>query len=256
LLHPLVHNEHVSAALAQRSFRTVASVDEIPVGGTLLLSAHGVSPDVRAAARARGVRVVDATCPFVARVHAAVRELAAQGLPIVVIGHLGHVEVAGIVGEIEAAGGRWEAVVSPAEALALAHRLQAAGTAAVGVVSQTTMDSEDVAAIVAGLQRVLCVVSRAAVCQTMLARQAAVRAFDGDALLVVGSPSSSNMRRLCKVARCRAFSAATVEEARALDFSGVSRLGVTSSASTPEELFADVVACLEETARRRRERPA
>ena len=99
-LHELVHNEIVVEELKKRGFVFVENLAEVPDGATVLFSAHGVAPQIREAAKARGLGVVDATCPFVERVHKAAREFAAKGLRIVVIGHPGHIEVKGIVGEV------------------------------------------------------------------------------------------------------------------------------------------------------------
>ena len=216
----------------------VDSPAEVPVGATLLFSAHGVSPAVRRAAAERGLRVVDATCPFVARVHAAARDFAARGLRVVVIGRPDHAEVQGIVGEVED-----PLVISGPDDL---PAVAAAGTRPLGVVSQTTLNSDDVAAVVERLRVRFTIETTAEVCQATKVRQDAVRAFRGDALLVLGSANSSNTKRLCEVARCRTFRAGTLDEVKALDFSGVETLGVTSGASTPEEFFKAVVRELEE----------
>lgn len=232
-LHELVHNEIVVSDLRSRGFSFVESVDEVPEGATVLFSAHGVSPAVRAAAASRRLNVVDATCPFVERVHSAARDFAARGLPIVVVGNPSHAEVRGIVGEVGDA-----IVLNPSEALRqeLPPRF--------GLVSQTTMNSDEVRALVESLRARYDVETTADVCNATKVRQDAVRAFAGDALLVLGSANSSNTRRLCEVASCRTLRAGTMDEVRALDLSGVSELGVTSGASTPESFFHEAVAWL------------
>ena len=227
-LHAIVHNELVIAGLRKRGFRFVESVDEVPEGATVVFSAHGVGPAVRAAAARRSLKAVDATCPFVAKVHRAVKDFAAKGLPVVIIGKRGHAEVEGIVGEIG------KAYVYP--------ELPEAGR--IGVVSQTTMNSDEVAGIVAELSRKYEVETMAEVCNATKERQDAVRAFDGDALLVLGSGKSSNTKRLCDVAPCRTFMAGSMEEVRKLDFSGIGVLGVTSGASTPESFFEETLSFL------------
>lgn len=233
-LHELVHNELVVASLERRGMRFVKRLDEVPKGATVLFSAHGVAPSVRNEAVRRGLSIVDATCPFVARVHSAARSFAAKGLPVVVIGKPNHAEVQGIVGEIEDAGGM--AYVYPS--LPDAKRI--------GVVSQTTMNADDVAETVAVLRGKFDVETLADVCGATRERQRAVKSFRGDAILVLGSASSSNTRRLCEVAPCRTFRAATMEELRSLDFSGVEKLGVTSGASTPEDFFAEAIQFIKE----------
>ena len=227
-LHELVHNEIVVSDLRARGFVFVEDVREVPVGATVLFSAHGVAPAVRRAAEARRLRIVDATCPFVARVHEAAREFAAKGLPVVVIGNPAHAEVKGIVGEAEGA------YVYPE--LPAAERI--------GVVSQTTMNADEVRAIVESLGSRHAVETMAEVCNATKERQEAVRNFTGDALLVLGSANSSNTRRLCEVASCRTMRAGTLDEVKALDLSGIATLGVTSGASTPESFFNAAVAFL------------
>ena len=237
-LHALVHNEIVVEELRKRGFKFVESLAEIPDGATVLFSAHGVAPKVREAAKARGIRVVDATCPFVERVHKAAREFAAKGLRVVVIGHPGHIEVKGIVGEVG------EAVVI-SNVAAAREFCAATGTAeCLGVVSQTTMNADEVAEIVAALKPRFEVETTAEVCNATKLRQDAVKAFGGDAVLVLGSASSSNTARLCECAPCRAFRAGTMDEVKSLDLSGVTHLGVTSGASTPEEFLKAAVAWL------------
>ncbi len=238
-LHELVHNEIVVEELKKRGFIFVESLAEVPDGATVLFSAHGVAPQIREAAKARGICVVDATCPFVERVHKAAREFAARGLRIVIIGHPGHIEVKGIVGEVG------EAVVISNVAAAKEFCAAAADTATcLGVVSQTTMNADEVAEIVAALKTRFKVETTAEVCNATKLRQDAVKAFGGDAVLVLGSASSSNTARLCECAPCRAFRAGTMDEVKALDLSGVTHLGVTSGASTPEEFLKAAVAWL------------
>ena len=241
-LHELVHNEIVVGDLTRRGFKFVESVADIPEGTTVLFSAHGVSPAVRRAAAARRLKVVDATCPFVTRVHTAAREFAARGLPVVVIGHENHAEVKGIVGEVSDVAGHSPAITANSPTLST----DLGGAQTIGVVSQTTMNADEVAELVAQLKERFAVETMAEVCNATKERQDAVKAFDGDALLVLGSANSSNTRRLMEVARCRAFRAGTLEEVRALDLRGVRRLGVTSGASTPESFLAEAVAYLKE----------
>jgi len=241
-LHELVHNEIVVGDLTRRGFKFVESVADIPEGATALFSAHGVSPAVRRAAAARRLKVVDATCPFVTRVHTAAREFAARGLPVVVIGHENHAEVKGIVGEVSDVAGHSPAITANSPTLST----DLGGSQTIGVVSQTTMNADEVAALVAQLKERFTVETMAEVCNATKERQDAVKAFDGDALLVLGSANSSNTRRLMEVARCRAFRAGTLDEVRALDLRGVRRLGVTSGASTPESFLAEAVAYLKE----------
>ena len=299
-LHELVHNELVVGELRRRGMVFVESLDEVPDGATVLFSAHGVSPAVRREAERRGLKVVDATCPFVKRVHSAASAFAQKGLPVVVIGKADHAEVKGIVGEIESdrvnlgsdrvnlgsdrvnlgsdrvnLGSERVDLGSDRVDCRVINSIEAAQTLIdsnltlndpnltlkdpksplsdpksalppprIGVVSQTTMNADEVAAIVDELKRHCEVETTAEVCRATKERQDAVKAFDGDALLVLGSANSSNTRRLCEVAGCRTFRAGTLDEVRALDFTGVERLGVTSGASTPEDFFNEVVSYL------------
>ncbi len=225
-LHELVHNELVVADLELRGMRFVDVVDAVPEGGAVLFSAHGVAPAVRARAAERRLRVVDATCPFVARVHEQVRAFVARGLPVVIVGNPAHAEAVGLAGET-------------ARAHFLGGELPPKG-ARVGVVSQTTMNADDVAAAVARLRADYEVETSAETCQATRERQEAVRRFVGDGVLVLGSPNSSNTRRLAEIAAAggrRTWRAGTLDEVRAADFSGVETLGVTSGASTPESFF-------------------
>lgn len=236
-LHEIVHNEIVVGDLRKRGFVFVESVSEVPRGATVLFSAHGVSPSVRKEAEALDLNVVDATCPFVMRVHKAAKAFCESGLDVVVIGKREHAEVRGILGEAPGA----LVVGSLKEAMSLAP----GSLSRVGVVSQTTVNSDEVAEIVKALSQKFSVESTAQVCNATKERQDAVKAFRGDALLVLGSANSSNTRRLCEVANCRTFRAGTIEEVRELDLSGVSHLGVTSGASTPEDFFSRALDFLE-----------
>ena len=241
-LHELVHNEIVVGELKALGYRFADRIEDVPDGATVVFSAHGVSPAVREYAAAHGMKVVDTTCPFVARSHRAARDFAERGLPVVVLGDHGHAEVRGIVGEVEAAGGRCFVNEVP----------RGGGRQKVGVVVQTTMNADDAARRVEALGEKCEVVGTAGVCKATKERQDAVRAYcaarggEGGrpAVLVLGSRKSANSRRLADVAgECGAvaFMAGTMDELRALDFSGVERLGVTSGASTPERFFAEAV---------------
>lgn len=240
-LHELVHNDLVVDDLVHRGFAFVESVEDVPEGATVLFSAHGVPPATRRAAAARRLNVVDATCPFVERVHKAARDFSSKGLQVVVIGHPGHIEVKGIVGEAANA-----VVVRDIEEAARLHfsTTPADRPTAIGVVSQTTMNSGEVAKIVSTLKKRFAVETVAEVCNATKVRQDAVKAFGGDAILVLGSASSSNTARLCECAPCRSFRAGSMDEVKAMDFSGVAHLGVTSGASTPESFLEEAVGWL------------
>ena len=234
-LHELVHNEIVIDELKDLGFRFVDRIEDVPEGETVVFSAHGVSPAVREIAKQRKLKVVDTTCPFVAKVHKAAKAFSDRGLPVVIIGDPKHVEVRGIAGEIEGRGKREEGK-------------------RIGVVSQTTMNADEVERQVAELRKKYDVETMAEVCTATKERQDAVKRFCASCLpssascpfgvLVLGSRLSSNSKRLREVAEqngAKAFMAGTMDELRAIDFSGVERLGVTSGASTPERFFAEAV---------------
>lgn len=235
-LHDIVHNDMVIAALREGGMKFVDSLDDVPHGGTVIFSAHGVSPDVREKAHSRNLHVVDATCPFVSKVHRSARSYALDGLPVVVIGHRGHAEVTGIVGEVKAVPGA-EVFVYPDLPPPHSH---------IGVVSQTTMNSDEVNSIVERLRVDYQVETSAQVCNATKERQDAVKAFDGDAIIVLGAANSSNTRRLAEVARCRAYRIGSLDELKSLDLSGVRHLGITAGASTPEAFLADALQMLHE----------
>ena len=240
-LHELVHNEQVVADLKARGMRFVESLDDVPDGATVLFSAHGVAPAVRDEARRRGLAVADATCPFVERAHRAVREFAARGVPVVVVGRPEHAEVRGVMGECADA----RVVSTPDDVAALSFP-----DAPVGVVCQTTLSHDTVCAVLDALRARyprLETPAAADVCTATRDRQRAVAEFvrgGGDGVLVLGSAGSSNTNRLVEVACAAGASfaarAGTLEEVRALDFAGVRRLGITSGASTPEDLLQGV----------------
>ena len=228
-LHELVHNEIVVAELKALGHQFVDRIEDVPVGATVVFSAHGVSPRVREAAARRKLQVVDTTCPFVEKVHRAAKRFSDRGLPVVVLGDPNHVEVQGIAGEV-------------------VPRTPKPGDT-IGVVSQTTMNADDVARQVADLRTVYNVETTAEVCTATRDRQNAVRRFcegGGGArgVLVLGSQTSANARRLKEVAEqcgAKAFLAGTMDELERLDFSGIATLGVTSGASTPERFFDEAV---------------
>ena len=230
-LHEIVHNEIVVSELKDRGFVFVEDLSEVPEGATVLFSAHGVSPAVRREAEVKGLKIEDATCPFVARVHKAAADFHADGLQVVVIGKPSHAEVKGILGE--APGAIVISTLEDADRLTFPD----GDLRKVGVVSQTTMNADDVAASAARLSNRFEIESVAEVCNATKERQDVVKAFDGDAILVLGSANSSNTRRLSEVARCRSFRAGSIDEIKAINFSGVDRLGITSGASTPESFF-------------------
>jgi 4-hydroxy-3-methylbut-2-enyl diphosphate reductase len=245
--HQIVHNDHVVRRLEAMGAVFVDSEDDIPPGEICVLSAHGVAPAVRERCEQRGLRVVDAVCPLVSKVHAEARRYADSGHLVALVGHADHVEVIGTRGE------RPEATVvveSPEEAA----RLDSDGRP-VAVISQTTLSLDDVRATVDALEERFGTLRRPAaddICYATQNRQDAVKRLADEAtlILVIGSQTSSNAQRLVEVARNAGAAAELIDgETRLPDelLDGHSTVGLTAGASTPEEL---VVATLTQLADR------
>jgi 4-hydroxy-3-methylbut-2-enyl diphosphate reductase len=242
----IVHNAHVVGELERRGAVFVEDVDEVPDGATVIFSAHGVSPAVRRQARARGLEVIDATCPLVAKVHAEARRFAEAGREIVLIGHEGHEEVEGTVGE---APERTHVISSEddVEGLALADPER------VAYLTQTTLAVDETAGVVDALRRrfpALTGPSSDDICYATQNRQDAVRALASECelVLVVGSQNSSNSQRLVEVserAGCPARLVGDAGDIRPDWLVGVHRVGLTAGASAPESLVGDVVQALD-----------
>ncbi len=241
----IVHNAHVVAALEQRGAVFVDELDEVPQGQTVIFSAHGVSPAVRAQALRQGLAVIDATCPLVAKVHAEARRFASDGFDIVLVGHRGHEEVDGTFGEAP----EWTQVVADADEVA---DLQVRDPNRVAYLTQTTLAVDETDGVVDALRgRFPSVVGPASsdICYATQNRQDAVRALAGDCdlILVVGSPNSSNSQRLVEVAErsgCRARLVGNASEIPPVILHGARRVGVTAGASAPEALVAAVISAL------------
>jgi 4-hydroxy-3-methylbut-2-en-1-yl diphosphate reductase len=242
--HQIVHNEHVVRRLEALGAVFVESEDEIPQGEICVLSAHGVAPAVKKNAEARGLRVVDAVCPLVSKVHAEARRYADSGHLVALVGHADHVEVIGTRGE------RPESTVV-VESADDAERLDPAGKP-VAVITQTTLSLDDVASTVDALSSRFGDLKRPDandICYATQNRQDAVKqmvAQGASLILVIGSDTSSNAQRLVEVARLQGASATLIDGERALegDLDGHATVGLTAGASTPEELVQAVVAQL------------
>ena len=243
--HEVVHNRYVVDDLRRKGAIFVESLDEIPDGATVVFSAHGVSRAVRSAAAARGLRVFDATCPLVTKVHAEVVKMREQGREIVMIGHAGHPEVEGTMGQCDDGV---HLVESPADV----ERLVVRDPARLAYVTQTTLSVDDAASVVAALtERFPSIVGpkKDDICYATQNRQDAVKVMSGevDAVIVVGSPNSSNSNRLREVAAHRGVPAYMIDSADDLRpewLEGRARIGVTAGASAPELLVREVVARL------------
>ena len=245
--HEVVHNRFVVDDLRAKGAVFVEEIDQIPVGSTVVFSAHGVSKSVRAEAEARGLRVFDATCPLVTKVHAEVEKMRAQGREIVMIGHAGHPEVEGTMGQCD--GG-----VHLVDSVADVERLAVANPDALAYVTQTTLSVDDAAEIVAALRRRYPAIvgpKRDDICYATQNRQDAVKlmARQADVVIVVGSPNSSNSNRLREVAAHLGVPAYMIDRADQLQpqwLAGKARVGVTAGASAPEVLVKEVLARLAE----------
>jgi 4-hydroxy-3-methylbut-2-enyl diphosphate reductase len=223
----------------------VEQLSDVPAGGTVVFSAHGVSQAVRSQAQARGLSVFDATCPLVTKVHVEVARMREQGREVVMIGHRGHPEVEGTMGQT--AAGMY--LVETAED---ARRLMVRQPGNLAYVTQTTLSMDDAAAVVAALRaRFPGIVGpkKDDICYATQNRQDAVKllARQCDLVIVVGSPNSSNSNRLREVAQNVGVPSYLVDEAADLDpawLQGKSRIGVTAGASAPEILVEELVARL------------
>jgi 4-hydroxy-3-methylbut-2-enyl diphosphate reductase len=241
----IVHNAHVVGELERLGAVFVEEVDEVPDGATVIFSAHGVSPAVREEARSRGLDVIDATCPLVAKVHAEARRFARAGYDIVLIGHDGHEEVEGTVGEAPA---RMQVVAGAGDV----DLLTVEDPERVAYLTQTTLAVDETGAVIDALRaRFPAIVGPGSddICYATQNRQDAVRALaaDCDTVLVVGSANSSNSRRLVEVSERAGCRAQLVEHAGEIEpelLVGADRVGLTAGASAPERLVEDVLRAL------------
>ena len=228
----IVHNAHVVRELEQRGAVFVESEEDVPEGALLVLSAHGVAPSVYANAAARRLRTIDATCPLVTKVHSEARRYAAEGATVVLIGHAGHEEVVGTMGEAP------EATVL-VQSVAEAERLEVRDPERVAYITQTTLSVDETAEIIAVLRRRfprLRGPQKEDICYATTNRQAAVKELLGEVelLLVIGSANSSNSNRLVEVARAAGVASHLIDDEREIDerwLDGPETVGLTSGAS-------------------------
>ncbi|MBP0118760.1 MAG: 4-hydroxy-3-methylbut-2-enyl diphosphate reductase [Candidatus Nitrotoga sp.] len=245
--HEVVHNEFVVADLRKKGAIFVDSLDDVPAGSILIFSAHGVSQAVRSEAKARGFTVFDATCPLVTKVHTEVARLRERGKEIIMIGHAGHPEVEGTMGQC--AGGMYLV-----ESSADAKLLEVRDPENLAFVTQTTLSVDDTASIIAVLKgRFPNIIGpkKDDICYATQNRQDAVRdlANQCDLVIVVGSPSSSNSNRLREVAHNMKIESYLIDNKTELKqewLLGKRCVGVSAGASAPEVLVRDVIARLKE----------
>ena len=240
--HEIVHNRYVVEDLRAKGAIFIEELAQVPRGATLVYSAHGVPRAVRAQAEALGLRVFDATCPLVTKVHVEVARLHAHGREIVMIGHAGHPEVEGTMGQVDAG-------IHLVESVDDVERLVVADPARVAYVTQTTLSVDDTADIAAALRRRfpdIVTPKKGDICFATQNRQDAVKFMAPlvDLVIVVGSRTSSNSNRLRELAAKRNVPAYLVDAAADVDpawLEGVRRIGLTAGASAPEELVSQII---------------
>jgi len=240
--HEIVHNDHVVADLRAKGAVFVNELDEIPDDSTVIFSAHGVSRAVRDAARERGLRIFDATCPLVTKVHVEVSKMREQGREVVMIGHAGHPEVEGTMGQSD--GG-----IHLVETVEDVERLELSADIELAYVSQTTLSVDDCRMIIDALKRRFPTIAepkKQDICYATQNRQDAVKfmAPQCDLVLIVGSPSSSNSNRLREVAEkygCPSRLIGSATELQPAWLEGKRRIGISAGASAPEVLVQELV---------------
>lgn len=241
-LREIVHNRQVIDALAAKGMIFVGTIQDIPRGATVLFSAHGISPAVREAARELQLQTVDATCPFVTKVHQEVKRYAEQGYTILLIGHRAHDEIVGVAGE------------APDRVIVIANADEAQSVPVpdpdkVAMLTQTTLSLDEVAHVMDILKRrfpALRTPPESDICYATRNRQQAVSLFArrADAVIVLGTTNSSNSNRLVEVARaegCAAMLVDTLETLETFPLAGVTTLGLTAGASTPESFVQEAI---------------
>jgi 4-hydroxy-3-methylbut-2-enyl diphosphate reductase len=243
--HEIVHNRHVVDRFVRQGVIFVDAIDEVPARATVIFSAHGVSPEVRARAKARGCNMIDATCPLVTKVHMEAIRYARQGYKILLVGHAGHDEVVGTVGE---APGAITIVESPQDVA----RLNFSDKDKMVYLTQTTLSMDDAERIVSAIRKRYPHVKAPPsedICYATTNRQIAVRELGTHAklVLVVGSKNSSNSLRLTEIARSDGATAYLVDDVSEIDhrwFKGIDTVLVTAGASAPEDLVQGILSDL------------
>ena len=249
--HEVVHNRYVVDRLRSMGAIFVDELDQVPDGSTVIFSAHGVSRAVQEEAARRELSVFDATCPLVTKVHMEVKRYAQEGRDVILIGHAGHPEVEGTMGQFDKGGGGHIHLVESPEDVA---ELEIGDASQLAFVTQTTLSVDDTARVVAALRErfpELVTPRKEDICYATQNRQDAVKKLTEscDVLIVVGSPSSSNSNRLREIAETRGIPGYLVdgpEDLRSEWFETAGAVGVTAGASAPELLVRRVVAKLQE----------
>jgi 4-hydroxy-3-methylbut-2-en-1-yl diphosphate reductase len=244
--HEIVHNKHVVQQFESRGVVFVESLDEVPEGSNLLYSAHGVSPQIRQHAKQRGLYAIDATCPLVAKVHGEAIRFAQKGYTIVLIGHQGHDEIIGVMGE---APERIILVETPEDV----DNLDLVAPERIAYLTQTTLSVDEARRVIDALKRKFPNIEappKEDICYATQNRQEAIRmlAREADLVLVVGSQNSSNSVRLAETARETGRPAYLIDDVDDIDplwFEGIETVAVTAGASAPEHLVQGVLQWLE-----------
>nr|WP_315232497.1 4-hydroxy-3-methylbut-2-enyl diphosphate reductase [uncultured Albidiferax sp.] len=240
--HEIVHNTYVVNDLKSRGAIFIEELDDVPPGATLVFSAHGVSQAVQREAEARGFQIFDATCPLVTKVHVEVAKLHKEGYEFIMIGHKGHPEVEGTMGQLDSG-------IHLVEDVADVAHVQPSQTAKLAVVTQTTLSVDDAAEIAAAVKARFPLIrepKQQDICYATQNRQDAIKIMSPqvDIVIVVGSPTSSNSNRLRELAEklgTEAYMVDSAEELLADWFEGKSRVGLTAGASAPEVLVQQVI---------------
>ena len=240
--HEIVHNTYVVETLKSRGAVFIEDLAEVPPGATLVFSAHGVSRAVQNEAEQRGFQVFDATCPLVTKVHVEVAKLAREGFEFIMIGHEGHPEVEGTMGQLDEG-------IHLVETIEDVARVQPRQSEKLAVVTQTTLSVDDAAGITAAVKARFPLIrepKQQDICYATQNRQDAVKLLstEVDIVIVVGSPTSSNSNRLREVAERKGVDAYMVDDASELKaewFTGKTRVGLTAGASAPDVLVQDVI---------------
>ena len=240
--HEIVHNTYVVNDLKQKGAIFIEDLDDVPAGATLIFSAHGVSKATHEEAAARGFRIFDATCPLVTKVHVEVAKLHKEGYEFIMIGHKGHPEVEGTMGQLESG-------IHLVEDVADVARVNPTQTDKLAVVTQTTLSVDDAAVIAAAVKARFPKIQEPKqqdICYATQNRQDAVKLMSPqvDLVIVVGSPTSSNSNRLREVARklgTQSYMVDSADELQPAWFEGCKRVGLTAGASAPEVLVSAVI---------------
>ena len=248
--HEVVHNRFVVENLEKKGAVFVENLDEVPSGSILIFSAHGVSHEVRREADARKFKVFDATCPLVTKVHIEVAKMREQGREVIMIGHQGHPEVEGTMGQAEGDGPSMYLVETEEDVA----NLQVKDPNHLAYVTQTTLSVDDATRVIKALKKRFPKITgpkKDDICYATQNRQDAVKMMvkQCDLVIVVGSPNSSNSNRLCEVARNAGVDAYMIDRAEQLQekwLEGKTRIGITAGASAPEVLVQEVISRLKQ----------